>query len=198
MSLGYLAVVAIAAVVPTVAPALRAMRSRPEIRRPLIVMALSATTLVIGGIHLGAHWRVSGGTLSDRIAGFGWAETWSVNTAWAHPTALPLMHPARLAWMLLSPVALAAIMASAVTVLRRLELSARTIRYESRVTAAAVLGLIPMLVSAALWVLTSQHNANVSLRAGTLDLALVVVMFAAVVAARITSRRVTLALHTAR
>jgi len=49
--------------------------------------------------------------------------------------------------------------------------------------------LTPALVTAATWVIGSQHNADPSLRAGTLDLAFIAAMTAAVLTVDASARR---------
>ncbi|MBV9486388.1 MAG: hypothetical protein JO246_10055 [Frankiaceae bacterium] len=190
-SLAYLGVIAILAVAPVAAVLARDIRRRGPhgVIAPLTVIAVSLTALAMGGRHLATHWTVlashGSGTshIPDGIASFAWAETYSISTAWAHPTLLLSINPARLGWMVVSPLALISALTAAWVLVRRLDLPAATLRYEATLARAAVVGMLPMLLAGAWWVMTSQHNPAATYRAGTLDLALILVMTGAAAAA---------------
>jgi hypothetical protein len=192
----YLGLLAVLAAAPIAGAVIRAVARRERgLLAPVAVILASGFGLVAGGRHLATHWHVLVGSgpsalpIPDSAASFGWAETFSVSTFWAHPRLLLSMPVTRLGWMVLSPLALIAALVAVSVLLRRLDLSASVMHFEARIAKAAVLGMLPMLSAATWWVITSQHYANAGLRAGSLDLLLIGVMAGAVAAARITTHR---------
>jgi hypothetical protein len=193
VTLACLAVLATAGGASLIGPIGRALRGSGRVRvlPPLLAGIGSSAALVTGGIHLAAHWPVRGHSgVPASLASFAWAETFSINAYWAHPGTLSLMHPARLAWMLASPIALIVLLASATVLLRRVELSMRVLRFHTRLLSAALLAMVPMLGAAAAWVLASQHATDAAVQTGTLDLVLVAGMGAALAAVVRTTRRI--------
>jgi hypothetical protein len=198
LALCYLAVLAVLAAMPIVGATVQSMarRERRGLFLPVTMILASGVALVAGGRHLATHWHVlvdsgSGAVpIPDSAASFGWAETFTISTFWAHPRLLLAMPLTRLGWMVLSPLALVAGLVAVSMLLRRLDLSASVLRYEARLAKAAIVGMIPMLSAAAWWVFTSQHNADAGLRAGSLDVLLIAVMAAAVTIALLTTSRV--------
>ncbi|HEX3803718.1 MAG TPA: hypothetical protein VHV75_12845 [Solirubrobacteraceae bacterium] len=102
--------------------------------------------------------------------------TESISTFWLHPHLLGQVPDAQIAWMVMSPIAVALIVAGSVELHRTLDQVAPVGR--SRVGWAAWHpGLLaPALLASTWWVISSQHLRLLSLRTGTLDIAMIVAM----------------------
>jgi hypothetical protein len=95
---------------------------------PAAVLVTATTLLFAGGRHFGNGWPGTGGhrgLVPGGLAAFEWATSLSVSAYWAHPGALAVFPAAELAWMAVSPVALAAAVLAAATLVRRAELPPR-------------------------------------------------------------------------
>lgn len=195
----YLAVIGVLAAAPVVAALSRAVRSGES--RPLVLptalMVAGALILIVGGHHLQAAWPGNGGhpwrfqrLVPGGVAGFGWSETLGISAYWAHPADLLALPPGEFAWMLVSPVVLAATVISAGRVLRGVTLSDRALAYEARLARAAAGGMLPALGAAAWWVIESRSGSSVVFRAGSLDLLLIAGMAGAVLVAGLARRRI--------
>jgi hypothetical protein len=71
------------------------------------------------------------------VAAFAWASTLSVSSFWAHPAAMAAFPAPELAWMAVSPLAVACVVAGTATAIRRTELSPRVLAAETRLAVAA-------------------------------------------------------------
>ena len=81
---------------------------------PSALLAAGLAVMVVGGRHFGNGWPGTGGhpwarqgLVPGGVAAFSWASTLSVSSFWAHPAALAAFPAAELAWMALSPLAVA-------------------------------------------------------------------------------------------
>jgi hypothetical protein len=159
------------------------------IRRPTRRLAAPAGLALAGAVALaaGAHhfqnaWPGTGGTaghgrlVPGGLAAFSWASTLSVSSYWTHPAALARFPGAELAWMVLSPVALAALIAGAAGVLRRAAMPPRLVAVQARLAAGLTVALGGFLVGAACWVLGSASAGPGLFHAGALDLTAVAAM----------------------
>ena len=99
----------------------------------------------------GGHRWSDQGLVPGGVAAFVWAATLGVTAYWAHPTALRHFPGSEVAWMLLSPLAIAALVVGVTATLRRLSLSARVARFELRVGQAAVATMAGFLFGTVLW-----------------------------------------------
>ena len=149
--------------------------------QPAALTIAGAATFAIGAAQIAGH-SPAGSTL----ARWTWAATESISTYWIHPGRLLALPASEVAWMLASPIAALACLRGLAGLVAATGLAAT---WRRQVNWLAVAVLTPALVAAATWVIGSQHDANPSLRAGTLDLALVVAMTAAVVAIDAAARR---------
>jgi hypothetical protein len=150
MSAAMLAFLAIAAlallpVVGVVARNLSGSRSgRPRrggpLLGPLLVLAIAVAVLVVGGHHFGNGWPGTGGhgenssgfpVIPAGLQAFAWALSLWVSSIWVHPAWLAALPAQELVWMAVSPIALGAATAAAVTLVRRAELSPRLLGYET-------------------------------------------------------------------
>ena len=177
---------------------------------PAAVLLACVAFLFIGGRHFGNGWPGTGGHGSfvpAGLAAFEWATSLSVSAYWAHPASFFALFPgAEVGWMATSPIALAAAVLAAATLIRRAGLSPRVLAFEVRVASGACGIMMIVFGAAALWVTTSggSHLTNGGSRppfhAGLIDLActgvLAVAMPVAVQAARMARRELLLARST--
>ncbi len=115
----------------------------------------------------------------SQLAALARAATESISTFWLHPHRLLALPAADLAWMVICPIAVAA----AVSSLMRLVRVTGGLPYKSGFSLRQW-AFLPCLLGAAVWVISSQHASNPSVRAGSLDLFLIATMAAASYAVR--------------
>jgi hypothetical protein len=191
VSLAGLAVLALLALLPVVGVVGRAVwrRQARGVAVPSLAIACGTTALGMGGHHMATHWTALAGSgtgtthIPNGAASFAWAETFGISTFWAHPSMLLALPATRIAWLIGSPLLLIAVVVAFAVLLRRVDLPAPVVRLHGQLARLAVWCTWPMLCVATWWVLASQHDANIHLRAGTLDLAMVGVMTIALAAA---------------
>jgi hypothetical protein len=169
---------------------------RRRIAVPLAVALAGTAFLVIGGLHLQAAWPGATGhathlrrLVPGGIVGFAWAETLMLTTYPAHPSALLALPHTEAAWILTSPVVLAATVAACVVAVRRVTLSAATMRYEAGLARTAAAAMALFLGAAGWWVVDSRTQSSIVFRAGSLDLLMVATMAAALAVATAASRQ---------
>jgi hypothetical protein len=197
MSLAMLAFAALAILAVTpVAWAVASRLARGPHRRPLLVPALafaaSLALLFIGGRHFGNGWpgtgghpwaagalRVGGhewigrGLVPGGFAAFSWAATLSITTYWLHPAALAAFPAAELAWMAVSPLALAGAVCSAAMLVRRVPLAPRVLAFQARLAVLACCVMVAFFAGCSLWVASGGQGL---FHAGTIDAAGVAVL----------------------
>jgi hypothetical protein len=187
-----LCVLAVLAAIPIAgAVVLRFARRRPDgLIVPALFFVAGTAVLVIGGRHFGNGWPGTGGhpwahqgLVPGGVAGFTWASTLWVSSYWAHPGSLALFPAAELAWMVVSPVAIAVLLTGAAKTIRRAGLSARTLRYEASVARAAVFGMFAFLLGACTWVVSGGPGPRDLFHVGAIDMAAIIVMTAALAVA---------------
>jgi hypothetical protein len=166
-------------------------RAGAALRRPAVVALAFAIALVCGARHFENFWPgTSGlgaghGLVPGGLAAFGWASTLSVSAYWAHPGLLGTFPAPEMAWMVLSPVAWIGLVASVVTVVRRLTLPPGLLRYLARLAMVAVAVAIVFLAGASTWVLAHGPGQSGEFRPGAIDVASLLIMaVAAVIALR--------------
>jgi hypothetical protein len=173
--LAFLAI-AVLAVLPVLYVVVRNF-SKPLLR-PLLVLVLAVGVLAVGGHHFGNGWPGTGGhgengslfpVIPAGLQAFAWALSLWVSSTWAHPAWLAAIGPRELAWMAVSPVALAAATAAAVTLVRRAELSPRLLGYETGLAwlCCAVMGIF--LAGCGYWLSVGRQPGLV--HAGLIDIA---------------------------
>lgn len=151
---------------------------------PAGLLLAGAGALVAGAHHFQNSWPGTGGTaayhglLPAGLAAFGWASTLSVSSYWAHPAALQHFPGSELAWMALSPVALACLAAGTAGIARRLPMSAGLLTYLARLAGAGTLVTCCFLAGAACWVFGQGSGQAGLFHAGALDVAGLAVMTA--------------------
>jgi hypothetical protein len=187
-----LCVLAVLAAIPIAgAVILRFARRRPDgLIVPAFFFVAGTAVLVIGGRHFGNGWPGTGGhpwahqgLVPGGVAAFTWASTLWVSSYWAHPGSLALFPPAELAWMVISPVAIAVLLTGAAKTIRRAGLSSRALRYEAALARAAAFGMFAFLLGACTWVVSGGPGPRNLFHAGAIDMAAVIVMAAALAVA---------------
>jgi hypothetical protein len=193
-----LALLALLAALPvawTVAARLLGGRARGLVVPSALVLA-GLAVMVVGGRHFGNGWPGTGGhpwartgLVPGGVAAFCWASTLSVTSFWAHPAALAAFPAAELAWMALSPVALACLVAGAATAVRRAELSPALLRFEGRLGAAACAVMAVFLGGGCAWLTGRPAPPGSLFRPGVIDVAGLTVMALALGVAYQAARR---------
>jgi hypothetical protein len=170
---------------------MRFVRRQPDgLIRPALFFMAGTAVLVIGSRHFGNGWPGTGGhpwahqgLVPGGVAAFSWASTLWVSSYWAHPGRLALFPAAELAWMAVSPVAIAFLLTGATKTIRRAGLSSRTLRYEALLARAAAFGMFAFLLGACTWVVSGGPGPGRLFHAGAIDMAAIVVMTAALAVA---------------
>ena len=193
---------AVAATVPVLWSAgSRLARGRhPGLLGPAALVVACAVIMFAGGRHFGNGWPGTGGhpwarqgLVPGGMAAFSWASTLSVSSYWAHPSALASFPATELAWMALSPLAMAGLVVGAAALVRRTELSARVLDYETRLGTAACAAMAVFLGGCCAWIVDGGPGPRNLFHAGAIDTAGTVVMTIAFVAARLAARTARLA-----
>jgi hypothetical protein len=173
-----LAVLAALAAIPAGWAAVRASRDGQgrALRGPALLTGLGVAILAAGGRHFGngwpgtgGHWWPHQGLVPGGVAAFGWASTLSVTSYWAHPAELAAFPASELAWMVVSPLAMGCLVTGTVQLVRRIELSARAICFESWVGSAAGLAMAAFLAGALCWLTEGGSGPRGLFHAGVID-----------------------------
>jgi hypothetical protein len=191
--LALFAVLAVAGFVPLLWTVLKACargRGRALVG-PFAVFLAGVVVAVLGARHFAAGWPGTGGhpwaqqhLLPGRLAALAWAETLSVTSYWAHPSALLGFPPDELLWMAASPVALVAAVAGGARMIRRLELSPRILRFEFVLARLACGAMIAFVAAACCWIAAGGTGPRNLFHVGAIDFAAVAAMVAALLVAR--------------
>jgi hypothetical protein len=188
---------ALAAAVPVLWSVMsRIARGRPRgLLGPSALFLAGAAVLFAGGRHFGNGWPGTGGhpwagqgLVPGGIAAFSWASTLSVSSYWAHPAALAAFPAAELAWMMLSPLAMACVVGGAARAVRRAEISPRVLAFETRLGTAACAVMIVFLAACGAWIVDGGPGPGNLFHAGAIDVAGAVVMTIALLIARRAAR----------
>ncbi len=192
-----LVVLALAATAPVLwsAGSRIARRRRPGLLGPMALVVACAVILFAGGRHFGNGWPGTGGHLRawqglvpGGVAAFSWASTLSVSSYWAHPSALAGFPAAELAWMALSPPAMAGLAGGAAALVRRTELSPRVLDFETRLGTAACAAMAVFLGGCWAWIVDGGPGPRNLFHAGAIDAVGAVVITIAFVVARQAAR----------
>jgi hypothetical protein len=191
------AVLALAATLPVLCSAgSRLAHGRSQgLLGPAALVGICAVIMFVGGRHFGNGWPGTGGhpwarqgLVPGGVAAFSWASTLSVSSYWAHPGVLVRFPAAELAWMALSPLALVGLVGGATALVRRTELSARVLNFETRLGTAACAAMAVFLGGCGAWIIDGAPGPRNLFHAGAIDAAGTVVMAIAFVAARQAAR----------
>jgi hypothetical protein len=179
-----LAAACIGCAVPVVWSALRTVVGRPWIIvRPLALFLAGLAVLVIGTHHFANGWPGTGGhpwshqgIVPGGVAAYAWASTLFVTSYWIHPAALGQFPGAEVAWMVASPLALAAAVVGAAKIVRRVDLTERILRFERGMGFVAAGAMTLFFAAAALWVIDGGPGPRNLFHIGFIDVVELVVM----------------------
>ena len=192
-------VLCLAAAVPIVwSVALHFWRRRAgHLLLPLLVIVGGIATLVVGTHHFANGWPGTGGHPWERqgivpggVAAYAWASTLFVTSYWAHPGALGGFPVGEVAWMVISPVALAATLVGLAKVVRRLDLPHRVLHYEKRLTLAVTLAMAAFFTGAGMWVFDGGPGPRNLFHIGAIDVIDLGALALAIVVTGLAVRRV--------
>jgi hypothetical protein len=157
---------------------------------PSAVFVAASTILFAGGRHFGNGWPGTGGhrgLVPAGLAAFEWATSLSVSSYWAHPGALAAFPAAELAWMAVSPLAVACAVIAAAKLVRRAELPPRALAIETRLAAVACVVMAIFLAGSCCWIATGGGKPSL-FHAGIIDVAGAGVLAVALAVARQAAR----------
>ena len=144
---------------------------------PLLLTVGGAAILIVGTHHFANGWPGTGGHAWSRqgivpggVAAYAWASTLFVTSYWAHPTALGGFPASEVAWMIVSPVALATVLVGLAKIVRRLDLSPRVLHYESRLAIAITLAMATFFTGAGMWVFDGGPGPRNLFHIGAIDM----------------------------
>jgi hypothetical protein len=187
VTVGIFALLALAAAAPVVWSVVRAFQQRAAhgLGRPVLLIGAGLTVVIVGARHFGNGWPGTGGhpwahqgLVPGGVAAFSWASTLSISSYWMHPLALSTFPPAEVAWMIASPIALTAVAVGCAKVIRRVQLSARALRFEVTLGRLAVGVMAVFVVAAGLWVLRGGAGPHGLFTTGAIDRVALVAMVA--------------------
>jgi hypothetical protein len=184
--LAFLALGALAALLVLAVVAARiARRQGKGLIGPSAVFVAASTILFVGGRHFGNGWPGTGGhrgLVPGGLAAFEWATSLSVSSYWAHPGALAAFPAAELAWMAVSPLAVACAVTAAAKLVRRAELPPRALAIETRLAAVACVVMAIFFAGSCCWIATGGGQPSL-FHAGIIDVAASGVLAAALAVA---------------
>jgi hypothetical protein len=158
---------------------------------PSVLFLVAATIVFVGGRHFGNGWPGTGGhpwarqgLVPGGAAAFSWASTLFVSSYWAHPSALATLPAAELAWMALSPLAMACVVGGAAKAVRRIELSPAVLLFETRLATAACVAMAGFLGGCCCWVIDGGPGPGNLFHAGAIDVVGIVVLTIALAVAQ--------------
>ncbi len=181
------------AVVRGVVTAVRAGRGR-QLRLPMGLLLVAVGVLVAGPVAVRGMWpghlqaRTGQGVVAH-IAQLTWAWTDSISTYWIHPARLLAQPRTELAWMVASPLAFLLLILAAQRILAAIDPAGLAPSWVRAGRAAPTAIGTASVLACTTWVLASQHDSNLTLRAGSLDLALIAAMTVAAAVIRAATRR---------
>jgi hypothetical protein len=163
---------------------------------PSALLLAGLAVVVVGGRHFGNGWPGTGGhpwarqgLVPGGVAAFSWASTLSVSSFWAHPAALAAFPAAELAWMALSPLAVACVVVGAATAVRRTDLSPGVLGFETRLGIAACVTMAVFLGGCCAWITDRAMGPGNLFHPGAIDAAGVAVLTVALAVARQAARQ---------
>jgi hypothetical protein len=173
---------------------------------PSALVLSGIAVLVTGGRHFQNGWPGTGGHLLAHqggvpggVAAFGWSATMWITSYWVHPAALAGFPAAQIGWMVLCPVAIGCVVAGAARLLRRVPLSPRAFRYETRVACGAWAASAIFLGGALCWEVSASGGPRPEalFRAGAIDRAGIAVLALAVLGCAAAARQARAAVRAA-
>ncbi|HEY7947755.1 MAG TPA: hypothetical protein VID75_08765 [Acidimicrobiales bacterium] len=179
-------VLAALAFAPLAWSVLRRLGPGSDLVRPALLLVAGVALLVVGARHFGNGWPGTGGhhwthqgLVPGGVAAFLWATTLSISAYWAHPGALLSFPAAELGWMVVSPLAIVGAAVGITKIVRRLDMSARLLRYEARIGEAAAAAAAAFLIGSSCWIVDGGPGPRNLFHAGAIDVVGLAVMSAA-------------------
>jgi hypothetical protein len=180
MSIGVFVFVALAltATIPVIWAVVRsfAQKKARGLGRPVLLVVCGLSVVIVGSRHFGNGWPGTGGhpwahqgLVPGGIAAFSWASTLSITSYWVHPSALLAFPPAEIAWMIVSPIAMAMVAVGAAKIVRRAQLSRHVMRFEVFLGAVAAALMAAFLSPAGLWMVEDGAGPRGLFRTGVID-----------------------------
>jgi hypothetical protein len=198
VSVALVAALFLAAAAPILAMTLAAIVRRRQrgLLRPMVLVAVGLTLLIVGTHHFANGWPGTGGhpwthqgMVPGGVAAYAWASTLFVTSYWLHPAALLHFPGPELGYMLLSPVATISVIVGSSKIVHRLALPPVVLRFERRVGVVAALAMGLFLTGAALWVVDGGPGPRNLFHIGAIDvIELVLLALAAALALRAAER----------
>ena len=143
---------------------------------PLCVGGGAVGILVAGTHHFANGWPGTGGhewahqgIVPGGVAAYAWASTLFVSSYWLHPGALQHFPAGEVAWMAVSPLALVGAVWGSMTVVARLDLSPRLVRFQRRVAVLVAAAMGVFLLGASLWIVDGGPGPRNLFHTGALD-----------------------------
>ncbi len=176
----------------------RLVRGRvTDLWAPLLLTIGGIAVLVVGTHHFANGWPGTGGHPWSRqgivpggVAAYAWASTLFVTSYWAHPAALSGFPASEVVWMVLSPLALTALLVGSAKLVRRLELSSGVLLYERRLTRGATLAMAAFFTGAGMWVFDGGPGPRNLFHIGAIDIVDLVAIALAMALTGLAVRRV--------
>jgi hypothetical protein len=151
-------------------------RRAPGLQRQALLFLTGTAVLVAGGVYFRGGWGGHGThpwTHQPMSPGgpiaLMWTSTLAVSAYWAHPTTLAGFPLSEIAWMILSPVALIATVTAAATMILRLDIPARALRFTNCIARVVTLVLGLFVFGTLTWLVDGGSGPNKLFQAGTVD-----------------------------
>jgi hypothetical protein len=177
LSLLVVGVICLLAIAPVAWLAVRSMATRwRHLLGPIGLVIGGLVVLVVGTHHFANGWPgtrghpwADQGIVPGGVAAYAWASTLFVTSYWLHPASLTQFPSGEVAWMLVSPLAVGALIVGATRIVRRLDLSPRLIRYERSLGLCAAVTTAIFFTGAALWVVDGGPGPRNLFHIGAID-----------------------------
>jgi len=177
----------VACAVPVACLAVRnlAKRRSMETVRPLTLVVIGLTALILGTHHFANGWPGTGGhpwahqgIVPGGVAAYAWASTLFLSSYWLHPAALTNFPAVEVAWMFACPLALASVIVGVAKLVRRLEFSNRILRFERAMGVIGASAMALFLIGSALWIFDGGPGPRDLFHIGAIDVIELVVLVA--------------------
>ena len=177
----------VACAVPVACLAVRnlAKRRSMETVRPLTLVVIGLTALILGTHHFANGWPGTGGhpwahqgIVPGGVAAYAWASTLFLSSYWLHPAALTNFPAVEVAWMFACPLALASVIVGVAKLVRRLEFSNRILRFERAMGVIGASAMALFLNGSALWIFDGGPGPRDLFHIGAIDVMELVVLVA--------------------
>ncbi len=153
-----------------------ARRNLTGLAGPSLLFLAGGAVLVVGALHFGNGWPGTGGhpwhhqgLVPGGVAAFTWASTLWVSSYWAHPGALLSFPTIEVAWMAISPAAVACLVIGPAKSVRRLELSPAVLGYETWLGRVATVAMLGFVTGSCFWLVDGGPGPRNLFHAGVID-----------------------------